>query len=139
MRTQSPWPVLFLLIVIFALGMVKEFLSDYKRKVSDNETNHTRHSCVVGVQVHSKSADVIKEVRRRSLVVQASNKVDYNYFSKEVMCQDIKVGDLLILKDNMIVPADCVVIKTFSGSGECQVQTGQLDGERSLKPKYSLK
>lgn len=61
------------------------------------------------------------------------------YHSEEIKCQDIKVGDLLILKDNMIVPADCVLIKAPSNYGECQVQTGQLDGERSLKPKYALK
>ena len=46
---------------------------------------------------------------------------------------------MLILKDNMIVPADCILIKAPSSTGECQVQTGQLDGERSLKPKYALK
>ena len=62
----------------------------------------------------------------------------YKYHSEEVFCQDIKVGDLLILKDNMIVPADCVVIKVPSNNGECQIQTGQLDGERSLKPRYSV-
>ena len=60
------------------------------------------------------------------------------YHSEEVFCQDIKVGDLLILKDNMIVPADCIVIKVPSNNGECQIQTGQLDGERSLKPRYSI-
>jgi len=61
------------------------------------------------------------------------------YHFEEVKCQDIKVGDLLILKDNLIVPADCVLIKAPSNnSGECQIQTGQLDGERSLKTKYTL-
>lgn len=60
------------------------------------------------------------------------------YHYEEVKCQDIKVGDLLVLKDNLIVPADCVLIKTPSNSGECQIQTGQLDGERSLKTKYAL-
>ena len=42
------------------------------------------------------------------------------YHSEEVFCQEIKVGDLLILKDNMIVPADCIVIKVPSNNGECQ-------------------
>ena len=35
------------------------------------------------------------------------------------MCEEIQVGDLLILKDDNIVPADCVVLKTLSGAGEC--------------------
>lgn len=61
------------------------------------------------------------------------------YQAEEVKSMDINVGDLLILNDNMIVPADCVLIKAPSNAGgECQIQTGQLDGERSLKPKYAL-
>ena len=62
-----------------------------------------------------------------------------NFKSEDVESQFIKVGDLLILRDNMIVPADCILIKTLSNEkGQCSIRTGQLDGERSLKEKYAL-
>ena len=123
--------------------MLKEWLSDHKRSVADKEVNEKLNRRVVSVNVAKKSMDALSEARRQGSLkangVNAKNETEsYNYHSEEIKCQDIKVGDLLILKDNMIVPADCILIKTPSNYGECQVQTGQLDGERSLKPKYAL-
>ena len=48
----------------------------------------------------------------------------YAYHSEEVKCEDLLVGDLIVLKDNMKVPADCILIKCPASNGECQIQTG---------------
>lgn len=50
----------------------------------------------------------------------------------------VKVGDLLCVKENEFVPADMVILTTSNKSGECFIQTATLDGERALKPKFIL-
>ena len=119
--TQSPWPILFLIIMITSLGMLKEFLSDYKRKKADREVNEQQFNIVVDVEVEQMEEDPLKLVRKKSLSVKGADSKNYGYYSAEVLCQDIKVGDLLLLKDDIILPADCIVLRTFSGSGECQI------------------
>lgn len=37
--TQNPNLLLLVVLIIIALGMVKEWLSDHKRSVADNHTN----------------------------------------------------------------------------------------------------
>ena len=143
-RTQNPYLVGMLVLSILTVGILKEWMSDHKRSVADNQVNKGLNRRVVRVTTAKKSEDALSEARRQGSLktkgMDANREtVTFNYHSEEVFCQDIKVGDLLILKDNMVLPADCVLIKVPSGdSGECQIQTGQLDGERSLKPRYSL-
>lgn len=56
-----------------------------------------------------------------------------------VRSEHLKVGDILELSDDSIVPTDCLLLSTEDARGECFVQTSQLDGERNLKPKLCLK
>ena len=49
------------------------------------------------------------------------------------------MGDVLWLLDDEIIPVDCIVLKTPQDDGSCMISTGQLDGERALKPKYATK
>ena len=72
------------------------------------------------------------------LTDQVTNKKSI-VVAESVCCQDIKVGDLIVLHSDTIVPADCLLLAAPSTGGECFVQTGQLDGERSLKPKFVAK
>ena len=55
-----------------------------------------------------------------------------------VKSKDIAVGDILWLHDDEIVPSDCIVLQTHMLDGSCMVSTEQLDGERTLKPKYAI-
>lgn len=49
------------------------------------------------------------------------------------------MGDILWLQDDEIIPVDCMVLQTTNQDGSCMISTGQLDGERALKPKYALR
>lgn len=51
---------------------------------------------------------------------------------------DIQVGDVLRLQDDQIIPVDCVLLQTPMADGSAMISTGQLDGERILKPKYAV-
>ena len=49
--------------------------------------------------------------------------------------EDIKVGEVLRIKDGQSFPADCILVKINNAMQECFVKTVALDGERNLKPK----
>ena len=115
---------MLLVLAILTVGMIKEWISDHKRSVADKETNMKLHRRVVRVATVVKNEDPLSEARRRgSLKIKVSDENNeiqtFMYHSEEVKCMDIKVGDLLVLKDNMIVPADCVLVKAPCNNGEC--------------------
>ena len=56
----------------------------------------------------------------------------------ESQVQKIKVGDILLLKDDDYVPADCCILRACNeGSGKAFIMTDALDGERNFKPKIT--
>lgn len=40
--------------------------------------------------------------------------------------------------DDEVIPVDVVVLQTTLPDGSCMISTGQLDGERILRPKYAI-
>ncbi|ORX90477.1 phospholipid-translocating P-type ATPase [Basidiobolus meristosporus CBS 931.73] len=52
--------------------------------------------------------------------------------------QDIRVGDLVFLKNNQSVPADMIILATSEEDGECFIETKELDGETNLKTRVCL-
>jgi len=53
--------------------------------------------------------------------------------------KDLAVGDLIYLKEDEEVPADCLLLATSDDDGVCYVETANLDGETSLKQVQALK
>ena len=51
----------------------------------------------------------------------------------------MRVGDVVLLTDGEIVPADMVILTTKDDGCEAFVKTAQLDGETNLKVKLALK
>ena len=42
---------------------------------------------------------------------------------------------MILIENNDIIPADCVLLYADDKLGQCYINTSQLDGERNLKPK----
>ena len=94
-------------------------MSDYKRHKADLSVNRANYAGFVSLEQVEQESDPIKSVRKRSRSVGGADGLHYEYYSSETKCEDIAAGDLLILQDDEIVPADCLVIKCFSGECEC--------------------
>lgn len=47
--------------------------------------------------------------------------------------KDIKVGDLLLVRDNELFPADLICLKSNLAENVCFIRTTNLDGESNLK------
>lgn len=51
---------------------------------------------------------------------------------------DVKVGDILVLTENDVIPADCVALYSSNSNGICYMQTTNIDGETNLKMRNSV-
>lgn len=111
--TNDPLATIIPLGYVIAVGMLKEFLADYKRYKSDKKTNST--PCTIKVKENQDE-----------------------FVSRVVNSEDLKVGDVVELKDGEIIPADLVILTTKDARCEAFNKTASLDGETNLKPKLAL-
>ena len=95
------------------MGILKELIAEVKRWKNDKKANEIRY-----LRMAKKDRSTFESVRSAEL----------------------KVGDILELKDGDIIPADCLLLHSPNEHGESYIQTASLDGERNLKlkvcPKY---
>lgn len=52
--------------------------------------------------------------------------------------RDIKVGKILKINKNDVIPADVLVLKSSASNGFSYLQTSNLDGETGLKPREAV-
>ncbi|KRX09193.1 P-type ATPase, cytoplasmic domain N [Pseudocohnilembus persalinus] len=103
-------PTIYLpLVTIVAITAAKDYYEDYKRKKSDREENQSR--CTV---------------LREGVFVSSQ-------------WQNLRVGDVVKIKQNQFFPADLLILNTTEPKGMCYVETKGLDGETNLKPKQCQK
>lgn len=97
------------LTVIIIFGVVKEAVVELKKWADDNHIN---------AMLYNK----LKETKDNTNVFE------------HVEFKDIRAGDILEIKDEEALPADCILLKTSKATGQVYVETAALDGERNLKP-----
>lgn len=64
--------------------------------------------------------------------------------TRTVRTDELRVGDIIKVLDDEVIPADCFVLASGStlesqSEGQCFIATSTLDGERNLKPKIAIK
>ncbi|EEA06994.1 phospholipid-translocating P-type ATPase, flippase family protein [Cryptosporidium muris RN66] len=66
---------------------------------------------------------------------------DFGYIEgiEDSVSRDLKVGDIVLIRNHEIVPADVVLLTSSSDSGEVFLDTSSLDGESNLKRRFSHK
>lgn len=107
--TQILAPVLIVIAAIF----VSEIVEEVGRWLSDKAVND-------------------RAVKR----VHASEQAPYMLSSMTTASQ-IKVGDIVLLDHDSVVPADCVMLQSGDFQGRCYLNTAIIDGERHFKAKLA--
>ena len=118
------------LVVVLTINAVKEAYDDYFRHKSDDAVN----------------ASVVTVVKPRKRAHGGggggggggdSTTTTTTTTTEDVRWRDLKVGDVVRVKNNAEFPADIVLMQSSDATGVCYVETANLDGETNLKVKAS--
>lgn len=153
-------------VAIMAVTAIKDAVEDWRRHQQDNEVNYStcwslhrpesgptivrdtryqrlvdfmwrlRDVVILGVMrayCRLKGKKFELEGRHRQLTKLTADAVDW----QETFWRDIRVGDIVLLRNNEIIPADIVLLSSSEPDGVCFVETKNLDGETNLKLKRS--
>eukprot|EP00005_Dracoamoeba_jomungandri_P010597 CAMPEP_0174264884 /NCGR_PEP_ID=MMETSP0439-20130205/24372_1 /TAXON_ID=0 /ORGANISM="Stereomyxa ramosa, Strain Chinc5" /LENGTH=1290 /DNA_ID=CAMNT_0015351035 /DNA_START=137 /DNA_END=4006 /DNA_ORIENTATION=+ len=96
------------LLFVLSVTAIKEAFEDIKRRISDTRINNEAVEILRG--------DKFKKCRWK----------------------DLKVGEVVRVKNNESIPADLVVLNTSDEEGFCFLETANLDGETNLKTRQAL-
>ena len=95
------------LVFVLSVSMIRELIEDLSRNKYDKLNNH-EEVCVY---------------RNNTFVRSIS--------------ESLQVGELIIIYNNKTIPADTILLDSALNEGICYVETGSLDGEKTLKQKIS--
>ena len=131
------------LVSILLVTGIKDAVEDWKRQKSDNLVNHS----IVHV-LDRNVAEEEEELNEKTSLIQKFRSIFRKKSSssgtsvesceaeegwKRAFWKDIRVGDIVMIKNNESIPADIVVLSTSNPQGICYVETKNLDGETNLK------
>jgi len=156
----NPWTTLGPLAFVVTISLLQEGMADLKRRTSDFDNNN--HPCVVlrrdddigkcnrikniydGNDIIVKLLTQVKpSARRKSLDIASPSMADNvstaNIAFASTKRKDIRVGEIVLIRNREMVPADIVILGSSGENGSAYVETSQIDGETNLKLRKSPK
>ena len=165
-RNYSPIFAAAPILIIMAVTAAKDAIEDWRRHQQDREVNYavaltlnrpdsvgivqrdTRYQRITGsverfweafvfgcqtLYCKSLGYPLVRTGRHRVLKELPEGIIDW----KETFWRDIRVGDIVLLRNNEMIPADVLILSTSEPEGICFVETKNLDGETNLKIRRS--
>lgn len=123
LSTTGSYTTIIPLMFFVCVSMAKEGFDDLRRYRMDKEENAR-----IGYVLHPQ-ADNSASAASESLMADASR------YWKPTKWINIKVGDVLRLDRDQIIPADVILLSANDPNGIAYIETMALDGETNLKSK----
>ena len=117
--------------ILFVSG-VRAAVDDYAKHQEDND--RAAKPYLVYDPAHAKSNPRSTVGRRKSMV--GGGKAPTGFFWKP--SGSLACGDIVMLNQNDVFPADLLVLYSEHAKGHCFVETASLDGETNLKIKEAV-
>ena len=104
----SPITTILPVVIVLIISLIREAVEDYRKYSNDKLANETMVSLY-------KMPSFLKQ-----------------------KCELINIGNLVKVKKEEMIPCDLLIIKTSLKNGFCYMQTSNLDGETTLKPREAI-
>ena len=104
----NPATTILPVVIVLIISLIREAVEDYRKYSNDKLANET-------MVLMYKMPSFLKQ-----------------------KCSSIKIGNIIKVKKEEMIPADLLIIKTSLSSGFCYMQTSNLDGETTLKPREAI-
>ena len=107
----NPLTAILPLVIVLSASLIREGMEDYARGQLDKQQNNEK------CEKYNSAKNIWEESRSG----------------------DLFVGDIISIKENDTFPADIILLDSNLPEGICYVETGTLDGEKTLKLKEASK
>eukprot|EP00831_Metopus_contortus_P067701 TRINITY_DN6042_c0_g1_i4.p1 TRINITY_DN6042_c0_g1~~TRINITY_DN6042_c0_g1_i4.p1 ORF type:complete len:529 (+),score=76.20 TRINITY_DN6042_c0_g1_i4:235-1821(+) len=122
-------PLVFVLLV----SMAREGIEDFRRYQEDKKINGQP----IKILSHPSAEERGKRIKKFQ---ENFPKIKDNFPEcyDLVESSEIKVGQVVLIEENEVFPADLILLGTSKSSSKAYIQTAMLDGETSLKERTTF-